>query len=114
MFALLEHTTSDGVHWDLLVEMPGRERLPTWRLARSPIAEQGPVDAERIGEHRRLYLGYEGPIGGGRGEVRRIDRGEATILSWSKDRVRFDLHGAVLRGTFELYRTEAGWKFKPI
>lgn len=109
MFALLEHNSPDGVHWDLLIEKSPGERLPTWRLAHNPIGAPGPVAAERIGEHRRLYLEYEGPISGGRGEVRRLDRGEATILAWADDRVRVELHGAMLRGAFELARAGSGW-----
>jgi hypothetical protein len=114
LFALLEHSTTEGVHWDFLVERPHSQRLPTWRLVQNPLSGTGPIDAQRIGEHRRFYLDYEGPISGGRGEVRRIDRGEATILAWSEDRVRLDLRGAVLRGRFELQRTDAGWRFARI
>ena len=76
MFALLEHDTSmaaavtpaeRGRHWDLLVEVPGCERLPTWRLERNPLVDAGEISAQRIGDHRRRYLEYEGEISGGAG-----------------------------------------------
>ena len=111
MFALLEHDTSTaagvtpagrGRHWDLLVEVPGCERLPTWRLARNPLADTGEIPAQRIGDHRRLYLEYEGEISGGRGLVRRIDAGAATIAGLEDDRLVVVLAGRHLRGPFEI------------
>jgi len=36
-------------------------------------------EAERIADHRRAYLEYEGGISGGRGSVRRLVGGAATI-----------------------------------
>jgi hypothetical protein len=56
-------------------------------------AEPEPFTAERIGDHRRLYLDYEGPISGGRGSVRRVAEGQAEIVAETGDslavRVRF-------------------------
>ncbi|RMF75389.1 MAG: hypothetical protein D6744_13575 [Planctomycetota bacterium] len=106
MFALLEHTTADGVHWDLLVERPGCERLATWRLAVNPL-EHSTCPATPIGAHRRIYLDYEGDIGGGRGVVRRIDRGTSEILTEEASLIRLRLSGDLLRGAFEI-RNEGG------
>lgn len=107
MFALLEHRTIPGaaggpVHWDLLVELPGHEGLATWRLALNPLEAHGPIAAQRIGEHRRRYLDYEGDIGGGRGSVRRLDRGEALVLRQDEGSLLLELRGSLLHGVFEL------------
>ncbi len=109
MFALLEHdTTPDGaprgdqptVHWDLIIEAPGCERLPTWRLAANPLDSAAEIPAERIEDHRRVYLEYEGVIAGGRGTVRRLDRGGAEIEQLTDDKLVVTLGGGRLRGRF--------------
>src|SRR5262249_15642668 len=48
--------------------------LRTWRLA-APPQPRLPIDAELIFDHRKLYLDYEGPVSGNRGNVTRGDRG---------------------------------------
>lgn len=101
MFVLLEHTTPQGKHWDLLIEQPGRERLRSWRLAANPVDASGEILAERMADHRPIYLEFEGDIGGGRGVVRRVDRGPAEWLSDEPRRVRLSLRGEQLVGTFE-------------
>lgn len=47
--------------------------------------------AEAIGDHRPAYLEYEGPVGGERGTVHRLARGELELLRYSHEAV-------VLRG----------------
>lgn len=117
MFVLLEHDTTDAVgvpapehgrHWDLLIEAPGSERLPTWRLARDPRTAAGEIPAERIGDHRRVYLEFEGEISGGRGIVRRVERGLATIARLAGDELTVTLDGLRLRGRFEIVRSQCG------
>jgi hypothetical protein len=108
MFVLLEHDAVDGVrHWDLLVERPGAERLAAWRLDRCPLDADADIPATRIQGHRRLYLDYEGEISGGRGVVRRLDRGTASS-DGTGDRVILALTGDRLRGRFEIAPGEAG------
>lgn len=103
MFVLLEHQSDSGVHWDLMIELPGREKLATWRLAENPIACEGAaITAEPIGDHRRVYLDYEGDIGLGRGSVERMDRGETRLIHCDAERVVVELCGRSLRGTFQL------------
>ncbi|MCS7306194.1 MAG: hypothetical protein NZ602_13945 [Thermoguttaceae bacterium] len=71
-FVVLEHDSPRGRHWDLMLEREGR--LRTWALAEPPDTP-GPIPAEALPEHRLAYLDYEGPISGGRGQVRRWDAG---------------------------------------
>lgn len=119
MFVLLEHDTTacknapEGVgrHWDLLLEVPGQERLATWRLTADPC--QGmPVPAERIGDHRRHYLTYEGPLSDDRGVVRRIDAGSAQIVREGLERLVLRLDGRHLAGLFEIAPGTAGLEFR--
>jgi|YNPMSStandDraft_1061717.scaffolds.fasta_scaffold00672_2 hypothetical protein len=71
-FVVLEHDSPRGRHWDLMLEQEGK--LRTWALA-APPDTAGPIPAEALADHRLAYLDYEGPISGGRGQVRRWDAG---------------------------------------
>ena len=93
---------------DLLVEAPGCERLATWRLERNPLGSEEEIPAQRIGDHRRLYLAYEGELSGGRGRVRRTDAGDATIEQLEGERLLVVLEGRCLRGRFEMGHTALG------
>ena len=119
MFVLLEHDTRDEaargrrpgageVHWDLLIEVPGQERLATWRLAKNPIEAPAEIAAERIADHRRAYLEYEGELSGGRGAVRRLDRGASALEEYAEHKVTADLEGEHLRGRYEIVRHAGG------
>lgn len=82
---LLRHELPDGswhVDWLLAREGDPDARLVTFRLpARVDEITPGErVDAERIADHRSLYLDYEGPVRGDRGRVERLVRG--TIECW--------------------------------
>ena len=139
-FVLLEHDTRphpampqepSTLHYDLFVDFDGRGRLAAWRLARSPLDVRQAIPAERIQDHRREYLEYEGEISGGRGRVRRLDRGvcdwlclphqpprpaasaqpsPAAIDHRAAQSVRLFFRGEILRGAFEL----ANHRFTPI
>ncbi len=59
-------------HWDLLIEKD--DCAETWRLMRKPCLNE-PIYAEPIADHRLMYLDYEGPVSGNRGQVTRVLRG---------------------------------------
>ena len=102
MFALLEHTTRDGVHWDFIIEVSGRELLPTWRLLQNPIKIADDIPAEPIADHSPHFLDYEGPLREGRGSVQRLDRGAATILNFDSCNLRAELNGDRLCGEINI------------
>lgn len=102
-FVVLHHVLSAGSHWDLMLERC--DTLVTWQLAAPPeVAAAGPTVAQRIADHRKAYLDYEGPVSGGRGSVRIADAGTCRILVEAPDEWRFELAGRILRGTFRLAR----------
>jgi hypothetical protein len=120
-FVLLEHDTRadaaaepppGAVHWDLMLELECGAPLATWRLARNPLSTSGPIAAERIGDHRRAYLDYEGELSGGRGRVRRIDRGELVVRGAGPVEIHVELAGAALHGRFALRKHPTGWRFE--
>lgn len=103
-YVILHHKGPGCEHWDLMLETGAV--LATWQLADRPIGRAGEsIEARSIGDHRKRYLDYEGPIGGGRGQVIGYDRGTYRCLDRSADRWRLELTGAVLAGLFELVRS---------
>jgi hypothetical protein len=122
-FVLLHHECPPGYdrtsHWDLMLEAGKSLRtwalikLPQdWQAAQSHTASLVPscaapsneniVGAELLGDHRRDYLDYEGPVSGERGRVRRIDEGTYKTLSDSAERWTIELRGGHLQGTVTL------------
>jgi hypothetical protein len=101
-FVILEHDFPK-LHWDLMVEMG--DVLWTWRLP-IPLEYGTAVSAERTFDHRLLYLDYEGAISGGRGIVRRIDRGSYEVVSQTSEQLIVRLRGAVWAGTLCLERVD--------
>jgi hypothetical protein len=111
-FVILHHTGFGREHWDLMLEHEGV--LLTWQL----FAEPGPglpipIEASRIGDHRRAYLDYEGPVSGGRGFVKQVDSGSVYIEQLTADRCRFRAGGSRLSGAYELLLDPRGWTLRP-
>jgi hypothetical protein len=72
-FVVLHHTGYGDAHFDLMLEVSSRDPLITFRSPIWPITHT--VQLTQLGEHRREYLSYEGPLSGGRGQVRRVAAG---------------------------------------
>ncbi|MFQ5461635.1 MAG: DNA polymerase ligase N-terminal domain-containing protein [Phycisphaerae bacterium] len=110
-YVILHHQAPSGEHWDLMLE--SGDALLTWQLKSKPVSNEAlPIEAEKIADHRKAYLEYEGPISGHRGHVTRVDRGELTILESGATEVRFELSGKNLTGVFRLRRDGARWIFE--
>ncbi len=110
-FVILHHRVAGGEHWDLMLEHG--DTLATWQLSRQPTTPaELPIAANRIGDHRRAYLDYEGPISGDRGEVRRVDAGTVEWLEFSDEVCSFRLCGNRLCGKFTIVLQGAVWKLE--
>ena len=94
-YVVLHHTGVVPEHYDLMVQLPGAEKLVTWRILTPPEAwGANPPVAERIADHRVAYLTYEGEISGGRGRVKRVAAGNGTLttaLEWMQLRIEGNL-----------------------
>ncbi|HMF18904.1 MAG TPA: DNA polymerase ligase N-terminal domain-containing protein [Gemmataceae bacterium] len=113
-FVILEHD-HPTLHWDLMLQ--AGETLRTWRLARAPIHPGDAIEATAIGDHRPMYLDYEGPVSGGRGKVGRWDHGtyeeEKPGIVRSEERVVIRLDGKRVQGLAILERaSEDKWSFQ--
>jgi hypothetical protein len=103
---LLLHELPDGsAHLDWMLQRPDKSSgLLTFRLniGDLPIVPPGggprSIPAERLADHRAVYLDYTGPVGGplsgtdavDRGHVRRLRRGTCTILTETADLIELE------------------------
>jgi hypothetical protein len=103
-FVLLRHECPPGFgppsHWDLMLE--DGEALLAFRLLELPTAGRPTVAAEALARHRIEYLDYEGPVSGGRGDVRQVDAGAFRWLERTPLRASLEAAGQVLRGVVTL------------
>lgn len=83
-WVLLRHDTPDGRwHYDWMMEplAPREGALITFRVVVRPDDPGAPgFEAQRLPDHRRVYLEYEGAISGDRGRVSRISEGECQVV----------------------------------
>ncbi|MFB3893913.1 MAG: hypothetical protein ACE15C_18030 [Phycisphaerae bacterium] len=114
-FVILLHTGHGPAHYDLMIE--NGPALATWQFAANPLglvggyAEAPAVNelaGRRLPDHRLAYLDYEGPVSGGRGEVKRVERGSCRVLASQAGRWEAQLAGQALAGRFELRRAGTG------
>ena len=85
---ILRHTLPGGSwHYDWLVERAGLALVPTWRTGqtRPDDAAADSFEAERINDHRAIYLDYEGEVSGDRGRVKRVASGRVIESEWGDD-----------------------------
>jgi hypothetical protein len=82
-FAVLHHTEVASPHFDLMFETAEGSPLATWRSPTWPI--EAATVIERLEDHRRDYLDYEGPVSNNRGEVQRVADGLVRIESRTDD-----------------------------
>ncbi|HMD53224.1 MAG TPA: hypothetical protein VKJ65_01580 [Phycisphaerae bacterium] len=107
-FAILRHTRQQDVHWDLLLELPDRPLLATWQVHSDPAEwtnySAGVFSAavRALPDHRRIYLDYQGPISGDRGEVMRVDEGYFRLVSESGEKIVLEASGKKLQAHVEL------------
>lgn len=88
-YAILTHD-HPFFHWDLLLRVG--EVAWTWRLLDDPHTTPQ-TRADRIGDHRLMYLDYEGPVRGDRGHVTQFDSGMYEILAQTETSLTVQLTG---------------------
>ena len=105
-FVIQQHTTGDGIHWDLMLE--NSNVLWTWRLDTAPAdIKDAPVAAERIFDHPLRFLTYEGPVQNNTGSVRIADRGSVRYHCIETDQIICEFVGEILKGVFSLRNSHA-------
>lgn len=110
-FVILQHVTPPGseraTHYDLMLEQNGK--LLTWAMPQQPRPGLKIV-VTKLPDHRLVYLDYEGPISGDRGEVTRVDAGEYASSQLDGTAAKFDLRSPSGEMHAELrHRSENQW-----
>ena len=102
-WVLLHHQVEDlpvssgglgrGDHYDLMLSPPGAGQLWTWAIPVNPVHQELPFECqiERLSDHRRIYLDYQGPVSGGRGHVQQAAKGTFEVVVWSEQLVEVRL-----------------------
>ena len=61
------------------------------------------AEVQRIADHRKIYMEYEGEISGGRGTVKRVAEGLATVLEITAKEMKVRLEGGEAgEGAYEM------------
>ncbi len=76
-YVILRHQDVAEPHYDLMFETLPGSGLATWRSPYWPITSTVPV--QRLKEHRRLFLDFQGELSAHRGRVYQIARGECAV-----------------------------------
>lgn len=81
--------------------------LLTWRIDVPPRNWVfSSIKAEKIFDHDKKYLTYQGPVNKGAGKVEIADTGELKITCKKQDRVEFTSAGKILNGSFTLFHSQ--------
>ncbi len=111
------HQMPAGRHVDWLIEDPRAARPHEARLwtARCPLPPDRwfhglAMPLVVLPPHRRVYLTYAGPIGGGRGVVRPVAKGWVQIEQWGDSRRMLHLMLPEFGGVVGMERGGAGWR----
>jgi hypothetical protein len=117
-YAILRHNCRhegiDQSHFDLMFETAPDSPLATWRA--SDWRPTGPLVVERLPDHRRDFLTFEGKLTGNRGEVRRVEEGTCRIERDGEDRWTIRLHPQSKDKTLLLRiekHSEGSWQCSP-
>jgi hypothetical protein len=108
-YVILRHDGIDEPHFDLMFESAPGSSLNTWRSPRWPIDRPTPLVP--LGDHRREYLEFEGPVSGNRGHVTRVERGQFNRLAGSEPAFRITLERGI---ELEISRHGDQWLARPI
>jgi hypothetical protein len=113
-WVLLRHELPGGEwHYDWMIQRSDEAVAPllTFRVfVRPDDAAVREFAAERLGDHRAVYLEYEGEVSGGRGRVDRLAAGVVESLRESAERVDVRLAGV---GEWRGVRVDgASWEFR--
>jgi len=102
---VIHHHVTAREHYDFMFEKGNV--LETWQIAARDLPGflQGfPVQTEKIQDHRREYLTFEGPISCDRGHVSIFDSGSYVMEYYDDDAITLIVKGGRLEGKIYIMR----------
>lgn len=109
-FVLDDHSAKHaGNHYDLRLKYPTRNKLASWALTKHSIPKRTSekVLAVKTQDHDMSWLKFQGKIpegSFGAGTVKIVQRGQAEILTWTRDLISFKVNGSVMNGKYNLVK----------
>jgi hypothetical protein len=101
-YVILQHDSPRVLHFDFMLEWG--DALRTWELLEEP-QPGAEMRARPLPDHRLLYLDFEGPLSGNRGQVSRWDRGTYELISDAPECCKVHLSGTRCQGPLTLLFT---------
>jgi hypothetical protein len=112
-YVVLRHDGVPVPHFDLMVETSSGSELATWQSSHWPIETDTPLT--RLPDHRRMYLDYEGPVSGDRGEVHRVASGRLRLDRRSDTLWRLTFRDLIAYSQLELrHESKDRWLAHPL
>jgi len=106
---VIQHHITENEHYDIMFETEGSDMLLTWQIILSYmdlLLKGAAIKAERIRDHRKHYLDYEGPVKSSGGSVKIFDSGYCRTLLKENDKFEFELNGKKLAGNIMLNKID--------
>ena len=113
-YVILRHEGIPDPHFDLMFEQVASRGLGTLRSPVWPI--ESLTQLVHLGDHRREYLDYEGPVSGNRGWVRRVESGTHVVVERERGEWELSLNGTSGPRLFVLrcdFRPQEIWEAEP-
>ena len=104
---VIHHHVTVPEHYDLMLEE--EDSLLTFRIERGDVGKLAtgtPFTAERINDHRKHYLSYEGPVSCNRGHVSFFDRGEYEKILSAITSFTIVFSGEKINGSYRFSRLQ--------
>ena len=104
-FVIHHHSGNNSLtdHLDFMIEM--ENGLATWQIAAEDMTRLRngeSVTAQKIADHRKEYLSYEGPISCDRGNVKIVDTGDCVVTDYTSETKSYALSGKILKGRLSI------------
>jgi hypothetical protein len=93
---VIQHHINNNEHFDLMIELENSDKLLVLKISSldiNSLLSNTVIKAERLPDHRKEYLEYEGPVSGGRGSVKIFDSGRCRTILYKEDKCEFELSG---------------------
>ena len=106
---VIQNHIAEDEHFDLMIETKDIDALLTWKIGKKDLdtlINGSIIKAEKLADHRKEYLTYEGTVSKGRGIVKIFDSGECRTVLCKTSNFKFELNGKKLKGIIFLENTD--------